>query len=101
MTKNSIMPYYTYILASGRNGTLYVGVTNNIARRVHEHRTGDTPGFTKRYGVKKLVHVETYDDVRLAIQREKTFKRWSRAWKLALIEEHNPQWLDLFETINS
>jgi putative endonuclease len=101
MTENNIMPYYTYVLASGRNGTLYVGGTNNIARRIHEHRTGDTPGFTKRYGVKKLVYVETYDDVRLAIQREKTFKRWSRSWKLALIEEHNPQWLDLFETINS
>ena len=95
------MPYYTYILASHRTGTLYIGVTNNIARRLDEHRTATTPGFTKRYGIKRLVYVETYDDVRLAIAREKTFKRWPRAWKLSLIEDQNPQWLDLFETINS
>ena len=95
------MPYYTYILTSHRNGTLYIGVTNNISRSLDEHRTATAAGFTKRYGIKRLVYVEAYDDVRLAIAREKTFKRWPRAWKLALIEEHNPQWLDLFETINS
>jgi len=91
--------YYVYLLASQRNGTPYVGVTNNLVRRVYEHREGVIDGFTKRYGVKRLVHFEAFADVLLAIQREKTIKKWPRNWKLALIERSNPQWRDLYEEI--
>jgi putative endonuclease len=93
------MPYYVYILASRRNGTLYTGVTDDLARRVHEHRTGAVAGFTKRYGVKTLVYVEAHDDVVQAIAREKRIKRWRRAWKIALIEKENPEWRDLFDDL--
>jgi putative endonuclease len=93
------MPYYVYILATQRNGILYVGVTNNIGRRVGEHREGIVPGFTKKYGVHRLVHVESYDSINDAIGREKRLKRWRRAWKIALIEEHNPDWRDLYGDI--
>jgi putative endonuclease len=88
--------YCVYIMASRRNGTLYIGVTNDLARRVFEHKEGALPGFTKRYGVKLLVHVETTDDIRAAIQREKNLKKWPRAWKIALIERDNPDWRDLY-----
>src|SRR5262249_31432682 len=84
------------IVASRKNGTLYIGVTNDIARRAFEHREGLIPGFTKRYGVKLLVHIEPFDDIRAAIQREKSLKKWSRAWKIALIETNNPDWRDLY-----
>ena len=93
--------YHVYILASGRNGTLYVGVTSDIAARVWQHRTGATPGFTDRYGVHRLVYLEAFDDVNEAILREKRIKKWRRAWKLELIERDNPQWLDLFDQINA
>ncbi len=93
--------YYVYILASRRNGTLYVGVTNNIARRAFEHRSSLVPGFTRDYGVKTLVYFETFDDIAFAIEREKRLKKWRRAWKIAHIEEHNPDWRDLYETLNS
>lgn len=93
--------YYVYILASQRNGTLYVGVTNGLARRVFEHREGVIPGFTKRYGVKRLVHYETFSDVTTAIWRETRLKKWKRAWKLELIEKNNPDWNDLYETLNA
>ena len=93
------MTSYVYILASERNGTLYIGVTNDLVRRVFEHREGVAEGFTHRYGVKRLVHFEIFDDIRLAIQREKTLKRWVRAWKLALIEKDNPGWKDLYDAI--
>ena len=92
--------YYVYILASERNGTLYVGVTSDLSRRVWEHREGLTPGFTSEYGVALLVWYEEYPDISDAILREKRIKRWRRAWKLELIEERNPQWLDLYETWN-
>jgi putative endonuclease len=92
--------YHVYILASQRNGTLYVGVTNDLARRVWEHQEGLTPGFTSKYGVVRLVWYEEYPDISDAITREKRLKRWRREWKLRLIEEHNPQWLDLYETWN-
>ena len=92
-------PSWVYILASGRNGTLYTGVTTCLARRVWEHREGAVPGFTLTYGVKRLVWFETHGDVRQAISREKAIKRWRRSWKLALIEAENPQWLDLYETL--
>jgi putative endonuclease len=89
-----------YILASERNGTTYIGVTNSLSRRVFEHRTGAVPGFTARYGVKLLVWYEAYPTVVEAITQEKRLKRWRRVWKLALIERMNPQWLDLYETLN-
>ena len=89
--------YFVYILASDRNGTLYVGVTNDLARRVYEHREGLVPGFTKRYGVHQLVWFEAHGDIREAILREKRIKKWNRQWKLRLIEEVNPDWVDLFD----
>jgi len=92
--------YAVYILASQRNGTLYIGVTNALARRVWQHKQGAVAGFTKTYGVNRLVYVESYSDVRDAIRREKVLKRWRRAWKIALIERDNPQWLDRYETLN-
>jgi putative endonuclease len=90
---------YVYILASDRNGTLYIGVTNDLVRRVSEHREEAAEGFTRRYGVKRLVHYEQFDDIRTAIQREKSLKRWSRAWKIELIEQANPEWDGLYPTI--
>jgi putative endonuclease len=92
--------YWVYILASKRNGTLYIGVTNNLSRRVHEHRTKTKEGFTSRYGVFLLVWSEEYGDIYEAIAREKSLKRWERAWKLKLIEAANPDWQDLYETLN-
>jgi len=92
--------YFVYILASQKRGTLYVGVTNDVARRGREHREGAAPGFTKRYGVRRLVHIETFEDVRDAIHREKRIKAWNRAWKIALIEKDNPDWDDLYERLN-
>ena len=91
--------YYVYILASRRNGTLYIGVTNDLARRVYEHREGTADGFTKRYGVKLLVYVESFPDIRDAIAREKVLKKWRRAWKLKLIESSNSQWQDLYGSL--
>jgi putative endonuclease len=93
--------YFVYILASRRNGTLYTGVTNDIVRRIFEHKAGALSGFTKRYGVKTLVRVEAFDDVRDAIRREKAIKHLPRVRKLALIEASNPTWQDLFESINA
>lgn len=93
--------YYVYILASQRNGTLYVGVTNNLLRRVQEHREGLVEGFTKRYGVKTLVYFEAHQEINEAILREKRIKRWRRKWKLELIETENPQWLDLWQELTS
>lgn len=97
-----IMPrsYWVYILASERNGTLYIGVTNDLARRVYEHKTKAVPSFTSRYDVSLLVWYEEYGDVNDAIAREKALKRWERKWKLRLIEENNPRWFDLYETLN-
>jgi len=93
------MSYWVYILASRPRGTLYVGVTNDLLRRVAEHREGVVPGFTKTYGVKMLVYFEEHGDVTEAIQREKRIKRWARAWKIELIRSKNPDWLDLFDEI--
>jgi putative endonuclease len=95
------VPYYVYILANQRNGTLYTGVTNELARRITEHREERGARFTSRYGTRRLVYVEPHDDVREAIAREKRIKRWKRAWKLELIEKDNPDWSDLFEDLNS
>ncbi len=87
-----------YIMASRRNGTLYIGVTSNLAKRAYEHREGLVPGFTERYRCKLLVWYEIHDRIETAITREKNLKRWYRAWKLALIERANPTWRDLYET---
>jgi len=85
-----------YILASKRNGTLYIGVTSDLPGRMYEHREGLVPGFTRRYGVKLLVWYENHRRIEDAIQREKTLKHWLRKWKLALIEKTNPRWRDLY-----
>lgn len=92
--------YSVYILASRRNGTLYVGVTNNLARRVWQHREGEIAGFTREYGVTMLVWYTRFDQILDAIAHEKRLKRWRRAWKLELIEKDNPGWLDLYESLN-
>ena len=84
-----------YILASKPNGTLYVGVTSDLARRVEGHRSGAVGGFTRKYHVERLVYFELHDDMPSAIQREKRIKRWNRAWKIELIEKTNPEWNDL------
>jgi putative endonuclease len=86
--------YFVYILASARNGTLYIGVTNDLARRLWEHRKGMVPGFTERYGTKMLVHFEEFGDIGLAIHRETRLKKWKRRWKIELIEKANPGWKD-------
>jgi putative endonuclease len=91
--------FYVYILASGRHGTIYVGITNDLIRRVHEHKEGLVPGFTKDYGVDKLVYYEVFDDPEAAIVREKRLKRWKRDWKVELIERDNPNWDDLYSEL--
>jgi putative endonuclease len=91
--------YYVYLLASGKHGTLYVGVTRDLIRRVHEHKTKAVPGFTSDYGVDHLVWFETYDDPANAIEREKKIKKWRRDWKIRMIEETNPEWVDLYDGI--
>ena len=91
--------YYVYILASKRNGTLYIGMTNNLVRRVWEHKNNVVEGFTKKYGVHQLVWYEVADTPQAAITREKQLKKWNRAWKLKLIEAGNPEWKDLCDEI--
>lgn len=91
----TIHQYYTYILASQRNGTLYIGMTNDLQRRVYEHKVAIKKGFTKRYGVNMLVYFEIFQNVDEAIYREKQLKKWNRAWKIQLIEEENKYWVDL------
>jgi putative endonuclease len=86
---------YVYILATDRNGTLYIGVTNNLERRIQEHKLHIAKGFTQKYNVHKLVYYELYFDIKTAIEREKRIKKWNRLWKLRLIENKNPQWEDL------
>jgi putative endonuclease len=95
------MSFWVYILASKRGGTLYVGITNDLVRRVCEHRNELEPGFTKRYGLKQLVNFEQHDTAYTAIQREKNIKHWSREWKIDLIVSMNPDWRDLYDKIAS
>jgi putative endonuclease len=92
--------FFVYVLASKRNGTLYVGVTNNLARRLSEHKAKLVPGFTRKYDVNRLVHFEAFDSVLEARAREHSLKRWRRAWKIALIEKFNIGWRDLTEDLN-
>ena len=91
--------YFVYLLASGRNGTLYCGVTGNLPGRIHIHREDLMDGFTRRYGVHRLVWFEWTDRIEGAILREKQIKKWNRAWKIRLIEESNPQWEDLYSKL--
>ena len=91
--------YYVYILASRRNGTLYIGVTSNLTKRIFEHKNQVVSGFTERYSIDQLVYYEKTTSVESAITREKQIKRWNRTWKLRLIEDFNPEWKDLFDDI--
>jgi putative endonuclease len=91
--------YFVYILASRIGGTLYIGVTNDLLRRVAEHREKLVPGFTRKYGVARLVYFEEFQDIRDAIEREKQLKKWNRAWKIRLIEAKNPNWDDLYPAL--
>jgi putative endonuclease len=93
------MAFYVYIMTNRPNGTLYVGVTNNIGRRAWEHREGPQDGFTRKYSLKRLVHMEEFASISDAIYREKRLKHWNRAWKVALIEANNPGWEDLYPTL--
>ena len=101
MMPSAIDGYWVYVLTNKPRGTLYIGVTNDLIRRTHEHRAGLVDGFSKRYQLKTLVHFERYDAPRLAIQREKNIKHWPRVWKLYLVEAANPQWRDLYRDITS
>ena len=91
--------YCVYIMASGRNGTLYIGATSDLLRRVYEHKNDFVRGFTKRHGVHTLVYYETCDSKEGALWREKQLKKWNRAWKLALVERGNPRWNDLYDDL--
>jgi putative endonuclease len=98
-TDLDLLSYYVYLLASRKYGTLYLDVTNDLVRRVWEHRNKVVPGFSNRYDVDRLVWYEIHQDVAAAIAREKEIKKWRRDWKIALIEADNPDWNDLFEAI--
>jgi putative endonuclease len=91
--------YYVYILASKKNGTIYVGVTGDLIKRIYEHKQNLIDGFTKKYGVHDLVYYEVHNEIEEAITREKQIKKWNRNWKLRLIEERNPDWKDLYNEI--
>lgn len=91
--------YFVYILASSRNGTLYIGITSDLARRVEEHKTGTVPGFTEKYSVSSLVYYEVFNSAEEAITREKRMKKWNREWKLNLIEKTNPNWQDISDSL--
>ena len=93
------LSYFVYILASKRNGALYIGITNDIARRVFEHKQGTGSVFTTKYGINMLVHAEELTTPQDAIQRETNLKRWPRKWKLDLIEKSNPEWINLYEML--
>jgi putative endonuclease len=93
------MSYYVYILASRKDGAIYIGMTNDLVRRIYEHRTKAVPGFTKKYNITRLVWFEIYDDPIAAISREKQLNKSKRAWKAQLIETQNPKWQDLYDSI--
>ncbi|MEH2543900.1 putative endonuclease [Bradyrhizobium sp. AZCC 2262] len=93
------MSYYVYIIASRRDGAIYIGVANDLVRRVYEHRIKAVPGLTSKYNITQLVWFEVYDDPVSAITREKELKKWKRSWKVQLIEAENPEWKDLYESI--
>ena len=91
--------YYVYILAKEKNGTLYVGITNNLERRIWEHKNNLVKGFTEKYKIHNLVYYEVYGEIGMALYREKLIKRWPRNWKMNVIEKENPYWKDLYESI--
>jgi putative endonuclease len=91
---------YVYILASGKNGTLYIGVTSDLVKRISEHKQNIIDGFTKKYAIHTLVYYEIHEDVWEAISREKRIKKWNRSWKLRLIKENNPEWRDLYHELS-
>ena len=91
--------YFVYILASKKNGTLYIGVTNDLTKRVYQHKNNLVEGFTQKYGIHKLVDYEIFKNIQDAITREKNIKKWKRKWKIELIEELNPNWKDLYYTL--
>jgi len=93
--------YFVYILSNKKRGTLYIGVTNNLIRRLYEHKNGLSDGFTKKYNIKILVYFEATSNILSALEREKKLKKWNRAWKINLIEKMNPEWKDLSEKFNS
>jgi len=93
------MGFYVYIVASGRNGTLYIGMTDDLARRIWMHCEGVLPGFTKEYGVTILVWYEMHESRESAFQRERAMKKWNRAWKIELIQKMNPEWRDLYDDV--
>ncbi|MCL4458061.1 MAG: GIY-YIG nuclease family protein [Nitrospirae bacterium] len=93
--------FYVYILASRKRGTLYIGATSNLTKRVYEHKNGLVEGFTKKYGVHRLVYYEVAENAETALSRERQMKRWNRVWKLKLIEEHNPEWTDLYDSLTT
>jgi putative endonuclease len=94
-----VTQFYVYILASRPGGAIYIGVTNDLVRRLFEHRNGLVKGFTTQYNIRRLVYFEVYDSIRAAIQREKNMKHWPRAWKTRLITQSNPTWRDLYDEI--
>jgi putative endonuclease len=94
-----VKKYYVYIIASKKNGTLYTGVTSGLVKRIYEHKNELAEGFTKKYGVKILVHFDTFEDAKTAIKYEKKIKKWPRQWKINTIEKNNPEWNDLYEQI--
>ena len=100
-SRKKMKQYYIYILASKKNGTLYIGVTNNLLKRVDEHKNKLIDGFTKKYNVHNLVYYEQFNDISSAITREKQLKNWKRKYKLELIEKSNPNWIDLFENLTA
>lgn len=91
--------FYVYIMAKARNSTFYVGITSDLLKRIAEHKNEIHDGFTKKYGIKTLVYYEIFDDAGNAIRREKRLKKWNRTWKMRIIEQMNPEWKDLYETI--
>ena len=91
---------YVYIVTNHKHGTLYIGVTSNLERRIYEHKEEFTKGFAWKYGCNRLVWYDVFDTIEAAIQREKTMKRWLRNWKIEVIEKRNPDWMDLYDTLN-
>lgn len=91
--------YWVYIICSKKHGTLYIGVTNDISRRAYEHKHNLIEGFSKKYSVINLVHAEPFHNINEALTREKQLKKWNRSWKIELIEKHNPEWSDLYDTL--
>ena len=91
--------YWVYIICSQKRGTLYIGVTNDIANRIYQHKQRMADGFSKRYSIHKLVYAEEFNNVNEAIHREKILKKWNRAWKIDLIEKQNPEWIDFYDTL--